>query len=158
MPLIRHRHFAAASIAFTGLAAELLIIALAGLPYRPGQLRGEFLFCGVAALAILALMVIQLGLVNLWRRALPHLPRRPDTIGAVMTYVAGTSMVRDFYGLEEMSVRERNKAIRRVGKVYAYGWRKEDESGRVRWVVDEVPSVERKSLLESREASIREGV
>lgn len=157
MPLVKNRHFAAASIAFTGLIAELLIIALAGLPYRPGQLRSEFLFCGIVALVILAMMVVQLVLVNMWRRSLPHLPRRPDTIAAVMTYVARTTMVTDFHGLEEKSVRERNKAVRKMGKTYAYGWRKEDESGRARWVVDEVPDQEKRSFLSSR-GNTRDGV
>jgi hypothetical protein len=98
-------------------------------------------------MAIVTLMVVQLVLVNLWRRSLPHLPRRPDTIASVMTYVAGTAMVRDFYGLEEMSVRDRNKAVRKMGKTYAYGWKKEDDTGRTRWVVDEVPDQEKKSFL-----------
>lgn len=150
MPLLKHRHFAAASIAVTGLGAELLIVALAGLPYRPGQLRGEFVFCGIMALVIVALMIAQLAQVNFWRRSLPHLPRRPDNIAAVMTYVAGTTMVKDFYGLEELSTSERNKAVRKMGKTYAYGWRKEDDSGRTRWIVDEVPDQEKKAFLDSR--------
>ncbi|KAK3934678.1 hypothetical protein QBC46DRAFT_347381 [Diplogelasinospora grovesii] len=147
LPLVRNRHIVAASVAFTGLIAELLIITLAGLPYRPGQLRSEFLFCSIASVGILFLMAVQLVLVNIWRRSLPHLPRRPDTTAAVMTYVAGTSMVRDFYGLEELSTRERNRAIERMGKVYAYGWKTEDDGGRVRWIVDEARDQERKSFL-----------
>lgn len=146
-PLAWNRHLAAASVAFTGIMAEFLIIFLAGLPYRPGQLRSEFLVCGIASVVILVAMIVQLVLVNLWRRQLPHLPRRPDSIAAVMTYVAGTEMVKDFYGVEGLSTRERDKAIRRLNKTYAYGWRKED-NGRVRWVVDEVPDENRKSLME----------
>ncbi len=143
-----NRHVAAASIAFTGIIAELLIIALAGLPYRPGQLRSEFLFSGITAVVILMLMIVQLIFNNFWRRSMPHLPRRPDNIAAVMTYVADTSIVKDFQGLESSSVRQRNRTIRDMKKTYAYGWRKEDESGRIRWVVDEVVSAERKSLID----------
>ncbi|OIW35669.1 hypothetical protein CONLIGDRAFT_568129, partial [Coniochaeta ligniaria NRRL 30616] len=157
VPLLKHQHFAAASIAATGLCAELLIVALAGLPYRPGQLRGEFVFCAVMALAIVALMIAQLVLVNLWRRSLPHLPRRPDNIAAVMTYVAGTAMVKDFHGLEELSTSERNKAVRKMRKTYSYRWRKEDDTGRTRWIVDEVPDQEKKAFLDSRGGS-RDGV
>ncbi len=146
-PLLWRGHRAAAAVAATALVAEFLIIFLSGLPYRPGQLRSEFLVCGIASLAILALMVAQLVFNNLWRRSLPHLPRRPDSIGAVMTYVAGTNMVRDFHGLEELGVSDRNRAICQLNKTYAYGWRKE-ESGRVRWVVDEVPADEGKSLMD----------
>jgi len=137
VPLFRGGHLAAASVAATALMAEFLVIFLSGLPYRPGQLRSEFLICGIASLAILALMVAQLVFVGVWRRHLPHLPRRPDSIAAVMSYVAGTNMVREFYGLEEMGIRDRNRAIRRMNKTYAYGWRREGD-GQVRWVVDEV--------------------
>ncbi len=146
--LLRNRHLAAASVAFTGIMAELLIISLAGLPYRPGQLRSEFLFCGITAVVILLMMIVQLVVVNFWRRSLPTLPRRPDTIANVMTYVANPGIVRDFQGLESQSVRRRNQAIRDMKNTYAYGWRKEDAGGRIRWVVDEVVTAERKSLLE----------
>jgi hypothetical protein len=55
-----------------------------------------------------------------------------------MTYVAGTSMTRDFNGLEQLKRKERDRAIRDLEKNYAYWWRRE-EDGRVRWVVDVVP-------------------
>jgi hypothetical protein len=55
-----------------------------------------------------------------------------------MTYVAGTSMTRDFNGLEQLKRSERDQAIRDLEKTYAYWWRKE-EDGRIRWVVDVVP-------------------
>src|SRR5450432_1643545 len=123
-PLLRSGHFTAASVAITGLVAELLVVALSGLPYRPGQLRGEFLFWGITSLAILVLMVVQLIIVTVWRRSLPHLPRPPNSIAAVMTYVAGTSMSHDFNGLEQLKTSERDRKIRDLGKAYAYGWRR----------------------------------
>lgn len=144
-PLLWKGHFTAASVAFTGLAAEFLIIALAGLPYRPGQQRGEFLFWSVLSLAILTLMVAQLLIVNIWRRKLPTLTRPPDTIAAVMTYVAGTGMSRDFESLSMVKTEERNEAIKQLGKSYAYGWRREPD-GRARWVVDEVRGKERERV------------
>ncbi len=146
VPLLRNRHFAAASVATTAVISEFLVVFLAGLPYRPGQLRSEFLFCGITSLAIMVVMLVQLIFVNLWRRQLPHLPRRPDTIAAVMTYVAGTNMARDFYGLDEQSTGERNRSIRSLNKTYAYGWRRE-ENGRIRWIVDEVPHGDGKSMM-----------
>jgi hypothetical protein len=137
-PLLWHCHYTPALIAFIGLIAELLIVALSGLPYRPGQQRGEFLFWGITSLAILTIMILQLIVVALWRRKLPHLPRAPESIAAVMTYVAGTSMTRDFNGLEQLKRKERDQAIRDLEKSYAYWWRRE-ELGRIRWVLDVVP-------------------
>jgi hypothetical protein len=125
-------------VAFIGLLAELLIVALSGLPYRPGQSRGEFLFWGITSLAILTIMITMLIVIGLWRRKLPHLPRAPESIAAVMTYVAGTSMTRDFNGLEQLKRKKRDQAIRDLEKSYAYWWRRE-EDGRIRWVVDVLP-------------------
>jgi hypothetical protein len=131
-------------VAFIGLVAEVLIVALSGLPYRPGQSRGEFLFWAITALAILILMLVQLIIVNTWRKSLPHLPRAPGSIAAVMTYVANTNMTRDFNGLEQLSRSERDQGIRDLEKSYAYWWRRE-QSGNIRWIVDEVP-MEKNSL------------
>ena len=133
-------------MAFIGLVAELLIIALSGLPYRPGQSRGEFLFWAITALAILTLMLVQLVIVNIWRKKLPHLPRTPASIASVMTYVANTSMTRDFNGLEKLSRSERDQGIRDLEKSYAYLWRREAH-GNIRWIVDEVPTEKNRPLM-----------
>lgn len=138
-PLLWHCHYTPALVALIGLVAELLIVALSGLPYRPGQSQGECLFWGIASLAILTIMIAQLIIIALWRRKLPHLPRAPESIAAVMSYVAGTSMTRDFNGLEQLKRQERDRAIRDLEKSYAYWWRRE-EDGRIRWVVDVVPA------------------
>lgn len=150
-PLLWNGYWTAASVAFTSLIAEFLIIALAGLPYRPGQQRSEFTLWAIVSLFILTLMVIQLLMVNWWRKKLPQLDRAPDTIASVMTYVARTGMRADFDSLSEVSTKERNRAVRGLGKEYAYGWRRE-ETGRVRWVVDEV-QMKGHSSSSSRETS-----
>jgi hypothetical protein len=141
-PLLRYRHFIAALTALTAILSEFLVVALSGLPYRPGQLRSEFLFCGIASLAVLGFMVIMLLVVNLWRMlALPHLPRKPDNIAAVMTYVCDSVMNKDFEGLERVNLKERDKQIRELRKRYRYGLRR-GEDGKERWVVDEVSRAE----------------
>ena len=146
LPLFYNHHYLAGSVALVGLISEFLVVALAGLPYRPGQQRGEFLFWAVVSISILALMIIMLIIVNIWRTKLPALMRKPGDIAAVMTYVAGTGMVRDFEELSQVRTKERNREIERLGKSYAYGWRREEGEyvgggrGGVggRWVVDEV--------------------
>jgi hypothetical protein len=142
-PLIRNRHFTPAAVAFAALLSEFLVVTLSGLPYRPGQLRSEFLFCGISSLAILVIMLIVVIIINIWRRILTHLPRKPDNVANVMSYVAGVEMCHDFEGLELLKVEERDKRIRELGKRYGYGL-KEWANGtkRQRWVVDEMPSHE----------------
>src|SRR5204862_2991610 len=103
--MLRNQHFTTATVAMTALLSEFLVITLSGLPYRPGQLREEFLFCGIASLTILSIMLVVLSAVNVWRRFLPHLPRKPDSVAAVITYVCESKMNTDFEGLERVSVR-----------------------------------------------------
>ncbi|OCL13147.1 hypothetical protein AOQ84DRAFT_226305 [Glonium stellatum] len=148
IPMIKNRHFIPASIAFTALLSEFLVVVLSGLPYRPGQLRSEFLFCGITSLVILSAMFVMLGVFTVWRKALPHLPRKPDSVAKVMTYVCHSRMNDDFEGMEALSMKERDKKIMALKKRYKYSLLiKED--GRRAWVVDEM---EQQPLLESKNA------
>jgi hypothetical protein len=115
--------------------AEFLLVALSGLPYRPGQVQDEFFFCGISALIILAVMVLVITFVAFWRRYLPHLPRKPNSTAAVMTYLAGSNLVADFEGAERMSARERQKWVEEQDKLYEYGLR-EGSDGKTRWSID----------------------
>jgi Protein of unknown function (DUF3433) len=141
IPMLRNRHFIAASVAFTAILSEFLVITLSGLPYRPGQLRSEFLFCAISSLVILIAMLVIVGTVNIWRCFLPPLPRKPDSVAAVMTYVCQSHMIADFEGLERIKVSERDKKIRTLGKKYGYGLRP-GADGEKRWAVDEMASNE----------------
>lgn len=82
-------------------------------------------------------MMLTVGVVNIWRRWLPRLPRKPDSVAAVLTYVCCSRMVGDFEGVEGLSVRERDGRIRRLGKRYRYFVRKA-EDGVLRRTVDEM--------------------
>lgn len=137
LPLARMGYVVPAAVAITALISESFVIALAGLPYRPGQLRGEYIFCGIASIAMLAVMLVMIWFLYRWRKTLPHMPRRPDSVAAVMTYVAETTMARDLAEMEQRKRKERRRAIEGLGKRYGYGFRVEPD-GRKRWVVDEV--------------------
>ncbi|KAF2174616.1 hypothetical protein K469DRAFT_145989, partial [Zopfia rhizophila CBS 207.26] len=135
-PLMRNRHFIPATLSFVALLSEFLVVTLSGLPYRPGQLRSEFFFCGIASLTIIAAMMFVVVVVNSWRRLLPHLPREPNTVATVMTYVANSNMCADFEGLEKFSTRKRDKHIGGLRKRYGYGLM---TAGREEmWAVDEM--------------------
>ncbi|KAK4118614.1 hypothetical protein N657DRAFT_685087 [Parathielavia appendiculata] len=155
LPLLRTAHLMAASVAITALLSEVLIVTLAGivLPQRVDELQAgsptETLICAAISAAILLLMLIQLVAILIWRRAGPKMPRRPGSIGMVMTYLAGTEMVRSFYGLDKLTSRERDRMVCSRGRVYGYGWRKEGDAGWWRAVVEEVgESAERRGFLD----------
>ncbi|KAK1969112.1 hypothetical protein LY78DRAFT_667831 [Colletotrichum sublineola] len=137
VPLARMGYFVPTVVAITALSAEFFVIAVSGMPWRPGQLRGEYIVCAAGCVAIATLMLISQGLVFYWRGTLPTLPRRPDSVAAVMTYVAGTTMSRDFNAVSGLGRSSADRAITEMGKRYGYGM-KVDDGGRQRWVVDEV--------------------
>ncbi|CAI4212909.1 unnamed protein product [Parascedosporium putredinis] len=150
LPLLRMGYFLPAAVAFTALLSEFLVICLAGLPYRPGQLRAEYLVCGSIATVMLFIMLVMIVFLHRWRRTLPHIPRQPNSVAAVMTYVAETNMSRELMSLNERKRRERERAVEGLGRKYGYGIRSE-EDGRKRWVVDEVAvdyEAERKRMVE----------
>jgi hypothetical protein len=135
VPAAWRGHTTTALVAFTGILAEFLVVALSGLPYRSGQLADEFFICGVSALVILGFMILSIAAVSWWRRNLPHLPRKPDSAAAVMTYCADSRMVDDFAGVERMKGSERDRYVEELGQLYEYGLRRRPD-GRLRWVID----------------------
>jgi hypothetical protein len=137
-PMLRNGHFIAAIVAFAAILSEFFVVVFSGLPYRSGQLRSEFIFCAIASLTILAIILLTVVITNIWRRWLPRLPRKPDNVAAVLTYVCQSHMVEDFEGVEVLSVRERDRRIRDLRKRYKYRVRK-GEDGLGRWTIDEVP-------------------
>jgi hypothetical protein len=138
IPLLRQGHFTAAFVALSALGSEFLVITLSGLPFRPGQLRGEFLLCAIGSLIIIGMILSSVVALNIWRRVkVPHLPRKPSSIAAVMSYVCDSNMCRDFEGLEKSSRRERDMAIVKLDKRYGYGLR-EWPNGEKRWAIDEM--------------------
>ncbi len=60
-------------------------------------------------------------------------------------------MSRDFETWSACTTRQRDRGIRELGKMYAYGWRREEGDGRVRWVIDEVRGKEDETKESSRD-------
>ncbi|WYZ46593.1 hypothetical protein EsH8_IX_000818 [Colletotrichum jinshuiense] len=137
VPLARTGYAIPACVAVTAFVAEFFVVAVSGMPWRPGQLRGEYICCGAMCVVVLMVMLSIQGLVLYWRTTLPALPRRPDSVAAVMTYVAGTAMGREFHSVSGIGRKAADEVITEMGRRYAYGWRAE-EGGARRWVVDEV--------------------
>lgn len=134
--MLYDRHFFAACLAFTAILADVLVISLAGVPYSPGQIYTELLVCSYTSMAILGIMILSIVALLFWRRSTPDLPRAPDTLMAVMSYVADAKMLDDFDGLESCSGREVEDAVRGLGKRYGYG-RFVGMDGQKRLMVDE---------------------
>jgi hypothetical protein len=110
-----------ALIAFDTILAEILTVVLPSVPYK-----GESIFLAYSSSAVLAISIIAFMLASLvWvavraTRALA-LPRRPDTIAAVLLYLCGGKMVKDFQGLAVVEERLRDRVLVRMEKNYWLG-------------------------------------
>lgn len=81
-------------------------------------------------------MVLGIIVTMIWRRWTPDLPRTPDTILAVMSYVANSRLLDDFDGCERLRSREVEDRVNGLGKRYGYG-RYVGVDGQTKWMVDE---------------------
>jgi hypothetical protein len=131
-----HGHFFAASFALLAIFVEVLMVTLAGIPYSPGQILTEFFVCSYTSMIVLVLMMLGMVALMLWRRKAPDLPRVPDTLLGVMSYVADSKMLDNFEGLEMMEKKDADNKIGGLGRRYGYG-RFVGADGQVKWMVDE---------------------
>jgi hypothetical protein len=132
-------HLFAASIALIAVLSDILTVALSVVPYSPGQIYLELLVSSYMSMAILALMVVAIISLLLWRwrwQGMLDLPRRPETLAAVISYVCASRMLDDFEGLECLDGGQRDQQIVGMRKRYGYG-RRRCVDGVVRWAIDE---------------------
>ena len=117
-----------------------LNIVISGVPYATGQTRMQFLVSTYMSIAILGIMIIVASLVVFSRTREPRIPRKPDTLGAVLSYMSGSRMIDDFAGLEYLDDDSRSRVVRQLGKKYEFnemirrdgkfGWTIDDNLGR----------------------------
>ncbi|TKA63885.1 hypothetical protein B0A49_08402, partial [Cryomyces minteri] len=120
--LLYHHHVLPAVVACTTILAEVLVITITGVPFASGQTWLQFLVSVYLSMGILGVMVLVVVALLFWRRRAPHLPRDPDTLAAVMSYVGASRMLDDFEGLEGAESKERDRTVKSWGKTYGYGW------------------------------------
>lgn len=134
--MLYNKHFFAAALAFTAILADVLVISLAGVPYSPGQIWMELIVCSYLSMVVLGTMIIAVITLLVWRRKSPDLPRAPDTLLGVISYLADSNMLGDFDGLENVEKKEMDDRIGGLGKRYGYG-RNFGMDGQKRFMVDE---------------------
>ncbi|KAI9674741.1 MAG: hypothetical protein M1817_001645 [Caeruleum heppii] len=128
------RHFFVALVAFITVISEVLIITLAGIPYNPGQLYVAFRVSAFVSMAILSLMILILVAVYLRPKG-PDLPRTPNTVAAVWSYLCASSLVEDFADLSGLGRKERNERVKMWGRSYVLSVERRVD-GALRWGVD----------------------
>ncbi|KAK5713583.1 hypothetical protein LTR15_011283 [Elasticomyces elasticus] len=132
-----NRYFLIAIITLTTLTAEALNIVVSGVPYATGQTWTQFLVSIYMSMSILGFMIIVSAVVIMMRIREPKMPRKPDHIAAVMSYLSSSRLLHDFEGVDWQDGEDRDRRIQLVGKRYTFEQRRRDD-GKHAWVVDEV--------------------
>jgi hypothetical protein len=129
-------YFLAMAMAIIAVFADILIIFLGAVPFQSGEVYVELLVASYSSMAILGIMVLGVVALFLWKRRLPHLPRAPNTIATVASYLADSRMLDDFEGCEYLGNRDLSNRIAGLGKRYVYG-RRPGSDGHSRYLIDE---------------------
>ncbi|KAN0110928.1 hypothetical protein V8E51_007315 [Hyaloscypha variabilis] len=122
--LLAQGHIFSASMAFISFLSEILVVVLAAIPYSLGEIFLELILCTYTSIGILSVMLLVLISLVFWRRRLPYVPRPPDTLGGVISYICDSRMLDTFDGRTS-----------RLGKKYTYG-EYVGVDGQVRWMIE----------------------
>ncbi|KAI9869325.1 MAG: hypothetical protein M1813_000114 [Trichoglossum hirsutum] len=116
--VIRMRAFPAL-LGINTILAEILTIALARVPFHGDSIFMAYIVSSHLSTSILALMIATLTWLTIRQlRGVMELPRRPDTIAAVLTYLCESKMLRDFKGMAMLEARSRDRVVAKWGKRY----------------------------------------
>ena len=137
-PLLFAGHWVPAIVTLSVLLGQFLIVTMTGMPAREGQTHGEFMFCASASLAILCFIAVTVIISNIWRRRLPYLPRKPDNVAAVLSYIAGSQVCANFEGVERARIPVRDQRIIDLGRKYGFDVKTGSEETPERLIIDEV--------------------
>jgi Protein of unknown function (DUF3433) len=128
-----------ALVAFMAIMSDILIIAIAGVPFARGQVWLSFIVSAYVSLGILGLMVLVVLGTFWWRAGNERMgmPRAPSTMVAVLVMLCnkGNGLRKEFEGWEEVGTAARDIACKKRKGLYWTG-RILEGDGRERWVVD----------------------
>jgi hypothetical protein len=133
---LRHRAFFLATISFLAFLAEALIITLAAVPFSAGETYAAYHVSSYISITILVIMLGALVGVFVWRRGNPRLPREPNTLAGVWSYLCASRMRGAFEELGDLKKGELDRVVGGMGKTYFLGW-KAGMDGVERWTVDD---------------------
>ena len=128
---LRHGEFLNAYASFVAVMCEVLIVALANIPFKPSLAYKAYVVCTWLCVSVLSLMLI--GVV--WLLVKRHggfglkqqgvgkkgNERAPETLGGVLWMLCGSRATGDFRGLSMEGRRERDGVVRGWGKMYSIG-------------------------------------
>jgi len=137
IPSLRRGDWMTSLTATLATASELLSIVLARVPCGSGEIADEAKVCLYVAIGVLAVMALALPGVAWWRMHAVTLPISPESIAAVLSYVAGGVL------MEEVNSESEHEYVGHEGEksdVRVMNWclrTDVDKYGTTRWLVGE---------------------
>lgn len=127
-----------AFIAFIAITSELLIIAIAGVPFNRSQVWKAFIASAASSLAILGMMILTVFALFWWRvqNEKMRMPREPDTLVGVWMMLCneGNGVRSEMAGTECLSGKDRDRRVREDESRWFAGWVNDTMGSR--WVVE----------------------
>lgn len=121
-------------VALAAVLSEILIITLVGIPFRENQFYEAFLASVWISVGIMSYMLLLLVALYL-RPQGPNLPRRPDTVASLFSYLCGSQLLEDFADLSTVDTKTQRKHIERASRTYVLK-EKLTRDQLVRWTID----------------------
>jgi Na+/melibiose symporter-like transporter len=135
-PMLINQHYLASFMAAVANLADPLIVFARVIPYASGRSQIETFIAMYCSIGILGIMALTMIVFMVWKRRLPDLPRAPDTVAAVISYVSEARMLEDLDGCEYANDTELKRRVEGLGKRYTYRNRA-GMDGVKRFMVDE---------------------
>ena len=141
MGLLKHPNmwfeFVVNSIA---ILSDLNIIAVSGVLMNFAQTGNSQAFSTITSLIITGIMNVMILVIVFWWKRTPEvrtLPRKPETIGVVLSYLCGSTWAKDIaqMALESCSEEQRDEIILSKGLRYKFS-KVIGEDERERWCID----------------------
>lgn len=92
---LRHLYLFPAAFSVVAVLSDVLVILAPVIPFSPGRMWEELLISCYTCMGILSLMILCIIGLVFWRRRLT-MPRKPDTIGAVISYLCASRGLDDY--------------------------------------------------------------
>lgn len=131
---IWHGQFFVGLGAFCLILSEVLIITLSGIPFNKGQLYVAYRISFWLSVAIMAFMLLATLILYLRPRG-PDLPRSPNTIAAILSYLCGSHLLESFADLATVDERTRHRRVEALARRYVLAKRPNVDQV-VRWSID----------------------
>ena len=116
---VRSRYPYLALVSITSIMSELSPAILANMAFRRVGGQGVDVVCAHLSIALLSMMVLTL-LASLFIKW-PHMPADPRSVSGMTYYIAESTMLGLFEGLEDLDSAKRDQRIQEIGRRYGYG-------------------------------------